>query len=190
MMGLVDYWTQERGWPDQKGPLRMRLTFGLVDGRPEVVGMELWGVSPAEVWGLTKREERKAGLQVNPKRPAAIHTETARVPLRRLLKEWRTSKTRAAEIAKAVKALPEPRRSAVLPPAYVEEAIATAEKVAHGHDRSHWIGVTDAYLDGGLAAVMDLFDVSKGTAGKWVWIARHRENLLKKTSRGARSGRT
>lgn len=37
----------ERLWPDpDTGPYRLHLWFGFIDGRPGVVGVEMWGVDP------------------------------------------------------------------------------------------------------------------------------------------------
>lgn len=39
--------TITRLWPDdQHGPFRLRISFGAVDGREAVVGVEMWGIEP------------------------------------------------------------------------------------------------------------------------------------------------
>lgn len=50
--------SQLRGWPDaERGPLRLRVWFEPVGGRPSVVGVELWGREPvAAPWPLPSRD--------------------------------------------------------------------------------------------------------------------------------------
>ena len=65
-------------WPDpERGPLRLRVWFGRVDGRRAIVGLELWGVDPPrplpQWFGTEKLPD------------AAIRAEDVRLPLGRLL---------------------------------------------------------------------------------------------------------
>ncbi|HTV10354.1 MAG TPA: hypothetical protein VME20_00700 [Acidimicrobiales bacterium] len=190
-----ELWCTERRWPDRDaGPLTLRLTFGLVAGRPEVVGVELWGTDPAAVdipnW---------PGLLLKPSvpgngEPAPIRTETMRLPLRRLLDEWRAKAVRRGTIAADVDLLSD--ADARLPRSYREMAIrhavyagAKRKGRADAHKDDHWQAVADVYLASSLRGVMDTWHVSKGTASKWVWVARNQKGLLAKTTRGRPTGR-
>ncbi len=73
-LGLV------RLWPDSElGPFRLRVWFDHVNGRPAVVGVEMWGVGPvSSPWELPL-----------PETPATvIGAEDIRLPLGRLLDAW------------------------------------------------------------------------------------------------------
>jgi len=55
--GEGPWWTIV-GWPNElEGPYRLRYWYDLVEGRPAIVGAELWGRSPvAQVWPLEELE--------------------------------------------------------------------------------------------------------------------------------------
>ena len=73
-LGLV------RLWPDpEHGPFRLRVWFDHVNGRPAVVGVEMWGISPvSSPWEMPLPETPAA----------AIGAEDIRLPLGRLLDGW------------------------------------------------------------------------------------------------------
>jgi hypothetical protein len=67
-----------RLWPDpENGPLRLSLWFGRVDGRPAVVGVEMWGIEPPQGWPLTTDLP-----------DSAIRAEDVRLPLGKMLDGW------------------------------------------------------------------------------------------------------
>jgi hypothetical protein len=79
----------ERLWPDaEHGPFRLRLWFGRVNGRPAVVGVEMWGVLPEEAPWVTLLPDSpdtpmKADLPAAP-----ILAEDIRLPLGALRDDW------------------------------------------------------------------------------------------------------
>ncbi len=178
----------ERRWPHPtKGPFVLRLTFGLIDQRPEVVGVELWAVPPP-------KPEDPADQLLSTPSLSPIRTEHLRLPLRSLFDEWKQHRLRTAEIASAATAGP---RHPEWWDDWRGDAIRTAEVVdvkrkgrADAHDDAHWHAVAEVYLAGGTKAVARTWGVSKGTAGKWVWVVRNQKGLLDPTQRGKRSGRS
>ena len=43
---VLDQSTETITASDGSGPWRVRLTYGLVDDRPQVIGVEMWGADP------------------------------------------------------------------------------------------------------------------------------------------------
>lgn len=173
---------EEQRWPGNDGPWVLRLTYGLVDDRPEVVGVELWAVDPAEV--------DMAGwpdLFLKPKL-VAIHTETIRLPLRRLLREWVAGRIKTAIAAGGAASMPSGWRSEALATGRAVDVRRKGRADAHGDD--HWQTVAAVYLDKGTVGVARHFTVAKGTAAKWVSIARNQKGYLAKTTRGKATGRS
>lgn len=174
---------EEQRWPDAKtGPWVLRLTYGLVDERPEVVGVEMWGVDPAEI--------ELAGwpaFSLKPERTIAIHTGGIRLPLRRLLRDWVADRIKRAGNAESAPSLPAGWRSEALATGRAVDVRRRGGADAHGDD--HWEEVAAVYLAKGTAGVANHFTVAKGTAAKWVSIARNDKELLAKTTRGRGSGR-
>lgn len=89
--------TRERRWPDRKvGPWTLRLTYGVVDGRPGVLGVELYAVDPERI------AEAAAGWPKVDVRPARktrrITTAGMRVPLADLLVEYLSQNQRADDL--------------------------------------------------------------------------------------------
>lgn len=81
---------QERRWPDPlHGPYRVRLWFGRVAGRPQVVGVEMWGVEPqSRPWPHLVDPEHEAQLGYPSLVEVGITAEAVRLPLRKLLQDW------------------------------------------------------------------------------------------------------
>ncbi len=182
-------WVNEMRWPDKAdGPFALRLTFGLIDERPEVVGVELWAVEPPETVDPLYARPGFSPTE------APIRSADLRLPLRHLLEEWKARRLVTADLA---------ARAAAMSgrpdwwPAFQAEAIRTGHLVgakrkgrADAHGPEHWEAVADVYLRSGTSGVARTFLVSKGTAGKWVWIARHEKQLLDPTEPGKMSGRS
>ncbi len=84
-------------WPDPvSGPFGLWTTVAIVDGRPEVVGVEMWAIDPAtlpkRVTHLAKAEaERHWPRYPDPSwdsRTGAIRTKDLRLPLGRIVTEY------------------------------------------------------------------------------------------------------
>lgn len=178
----ADLKVQEQRWPDQDGPWVLRLTFGPIDGRYEVVGVELWAVDPTQVDVLNW-----PALRLKPEL-AAIHTDTIRLPLRRLLRDWIAGRLYTAKIAKNAPTMPAAWRSDAVELGQAVDVRRKGRADAHGDD--HWETVAEVYLSKGTRGVAEHFTVAKGTAAKWVSIARNDKNLLAKTTKGRSSGRS
>ncbi|HUY25673.1 MAG TPA: hypothetical protein VMV09_10290 [Candidatus Saccharimonadales bacterium] len=82
--------TQEYRWPDPlQGPYRLRLWFGRVDGRPHVLGAEMWGVTPEmRPWPEVVDPELGERMGWSPLRDAGITAEAVRLPIRKMLQSW------------------------------------------------------------------------------------------------------
>lgn len=81
-----------RLWPDpQNGPLRVRVWFGRVQGRPAVVGVEMWGVEPIQA----AMPLDSATLDDSP-----IRAEDIRLPLGKWLDAWTEMQYRYARASR------------------------------------------------------------------------------------------
>jgi hypothetical protein len=91
---------EEGRWPDpERGPYRLRLWFGRVEGRPAVVGVELWGIEPQHRdWLVDEAVEDASDMATGATvgrmasapvpEAAAVRAEDVRLPLGRLLDAW------------------------------------------------------------------------------------------------------
>ena len=79
-----------RLWPDPAtGPYRLRLWIGQVSGRPSVVGVELWGITPLEeAWPPFVSPGLAIDMGWDALREAGITSEAIRLPIRQLLQQW------------------------------------------------------------------------------------------------------
>jgi hypothetical protein len=83
-------------WPDpESGPFDLWTTYAIIDGRPEVVGVELWAVDPAalssRVTKLAPKEAKRHWPQTGlawGSREGAIRTKDLRVPLGRIVSDY------------------------------------------------------------------------------------------------------
>jgi len=86
-------------WPDSsKGPYRLRFWVGRVDGRPAIVGVELWGVDPIVTPWPGGLDEDPPWPSLKP-RDTAVTAAAIRLPLGKLLDfhvEWLRTYARAA----------------------------------------------------------------------------------------------
>lgn len=167
-------------WPDvKKGPYLVAVTLDSVDGRLEVVGVEMWGREPVtDKW-----------MNRFPGESAEVITSTAlRLPLdriaNRVLEQIRSTASFIAhkpdrfsqgqrenwQSLSALRGAQDPGR----PPLYNDE---------------HWTAVAQTYTEAvakhakPTMAVAQRFNVSKSTAAKWVAKCR-KLDLLPPTSRG------
>ncbi|HVB53908.1 MAG TPA: hypothetical protein VNF24_06905 [Candidatus Acidoferrales bacterium] len=77
-------------WPDETGPYQVRLWLQDIEGRPRIVGLEMWGIAPQnEPWWGPVREGPDS----------AITASAIRVPLGKWLDDWAAENRRYAEAA-------------------------------------------------------------------------------------------
>ncbi|HVB13543.1 MAG TPA: hypothetical protein VNH38_02155 [Candidatus Dormibacteraeota bacterium] len=95
-----------RRWPDpESGPFDLWTTFAIIDGRPEVVGVELWAVDPSAlprgVTHLTPKEaEGHWPREPDPSwdsRVGAIRSKDLRVPLGQIVSDYMGRERRRAK---------------------------------------------------------------------------------------------
>jgi len=77
-------------WPDDASPYRLRIWFGQLDGRPAVVGVEMWGCTPRrQPWPEELDAlEPAAQTSVRVDKETAITSAAIRLPLGRILDSW------------------------------------------------------------------------------------------------------
>lgn len=188
-------------WPDREtGPLEICVTIGMIDGRPEAIGFEAWGVHPAVVGqaftGTTGEDARARWRLIDPDREAAIRTDHLRIPLGRIV-EGAVAKARRE--ARVLGSDPVRRHGFAGRPAVQREA-ARLRAALDGDTpvpkrrgrlplpRPHYEEVARVYEaaeTNPTQAVADHFVVSKGQAAKWVYRCRREPlNLLPPTHRG------
>lgn len=171
--GPHPYSQYERLYPDRDtGPYLLRLTFAVIDERPEVVGIEMWGQEPPTADRHTQWEAVAA-----PDGPLRITSTAIRLPLDRL----------AAEAFEnlGIHVPLEPRPLAKGPSSEV------GRPPEYGDD--HWrlvAGIYSAALRRGghpTTTVAQHFKVSKSAAAKWVARCRAME-LLPPATKGRAAG--
>jgi hypothetical protein len=178
----------ERRYPDPaSGPWALRVVVENVGGRPSVVGVELWAAD--------RRRDRTPGVEreftfpsiaLDPQKPPVpITAEGVRLPLGRLLEEWK------AENASDLKHKAEAFGPEVAE--FYRELYSGLEGPAGRrpvYDRSFFQQVAEVYAtaaargDNPTDAVRKWKTVSKSTAAKWVSKARNELGLLPPTTRG------
>lgn len=185
----------------------MRLVFAILNDKPAVVGVELWAVDEDELRITTVQDVRPDSVLADflpsllgpdgpqPKGTTAITTEGLRLPLRSIFDAWL-----ANEVAEEARDLTSSRvrgREAV--PAFQRMALEQAARRRFGrpkvHGQAHYREVARIYKKAirskrPTAAVAEKFNVSPGTAAKWVSIARNDLHLIPPTSKGKASGPT
>jgi hypothetical protein len=172
-----DYWRELR-WPDREtGPYVVRVYFDTISGRPECVGMEMWG---------------KTLLPKNPvKGVTPLTAQAVRIPLGEITAESRKAFLDMADRwsagspdPKLLKAMNETR----------EEWDAQRSGRPRRYDAKHWAQVAQVYQEAWqrgerpTAAVVAKFGVSKNVAAKWVNRLRSEMHLLPPTTRGKPAG--
>lgn len=194
-------------WPDpDEGPLQLCIIVGLVDGRPEAVGVEIWGVNPAElprwVTGMTPEQvERKWILPPVVEDPSGIRTVDLRLPLGRIVEEVTRASERTAGYLQSDRAKRQGGWVAKAPvqseARRITKAVESTQPKAPGRPgrrplpRSHYVEVANVYRaalrrgENPTQAVMERWVVSKSQASKWIYRCRRPPlNLLDATSRG------
>jgi hypothetical protein len=185
-------------WPDEKrGPWVVRVTFGVVGGRPGVVGVEQYAVDPAVIGDRAFPPNTVKRL---PRRPRRITTAGLRLPLAELTAAYLGSERGRRD---AMSTVPDSSWPMTLEDAYnradsvVEELREASVPKRRGRppylDREHFQEVARIYsaaLGRGvspLAAVAEAMHVSTSTASKWATGAR-RLGLLPPTVPGKATG--
>lgn len=172
-------------WPDpERGPYSLRLTSALIEGRPQLVGVEVWGGDPARYASTFASDPIPV-----PDSETSITSVAIRLPLAKLLAgvldHYRDV---SALISKSPGASDRLRASV-----QANEAIVNAVPVRRGRRPTYGVPhfarvariYTDALASGRrpTAAVAAWGLVNKSTAAKWVARARAL-GLLPPTTRG------
>jgi hypothetical protein len=144
LRGVLGQVAQTVTSPDGCASWRARFTFGLVDDRPAIIGLELWAADPDHVRAEMEREQipepriwaRMAGDEgaESVMFTAPITTAGGRLPLRRILDEWANGPTRSARRFHTAVAM---RRTDPRWPDYTPEArehVAQLERTAAALD--------------------------------------------------------
>ena len=171
-------------WPDpENGPYSLRLTVAVLDGRPQVVGVELWGVDPLTyVHGAEPLPAPESDT-------AITSSELRGLKLGELLKKFLDAFTRESDLILGASSATEGLKTSVAEhqsqvtgapsrrgrrPTYGPPFFAQVAKV-----------YTDAMAQGRppTSTVAEWGHVNKSTAAKWV--ARCRDlHFLPKTTKG------
>lgn len=190
-------------WPDPTtGPLKVCVTVGLIDGRPQPVGIEMWGTNPEElpshVTGMTgKAAGKKWGLLRADSPPVGIQTRDLRIPLGQITERSARSAVEAAKFLTSGRVTHSKlTRSAVQQEAkrVMKAASDDASAKRTGRPplpRRHYERVAEIYTaalargDDPTKAVSAEMFVSPGQAAKYIYRCRRPPlNLLPPTTRG------
>lgn len=172
-------------WPDpDSGPYLVAVTMDTVQGRLEVVGVEMWGRTPSpSVW-------QQQGFPTA--HPTPISSTAIRLPLDRIASASMDYAHMTAQVISYFRDhLPDDVKQA-------GEQIGRFEGPKQPgrptlYDRAHFEAVAAVYNEAlarhgnPTAAVASRFNVSKSTAAKWVARCRN-DGLLPPTARGRAAG--
>jgi len=190
----------------------MWITTTVIDGQPQIVGVEMWSIDPAalEKWatGLTPKQAESHWKPVDPDRdPGSIRSTDLRVPLSRIKSEEMAVRRQTAAF------LSDPEFLEIQPDddwtksskvqTAAKRVLELTDEVTPGKKRagrpalpfSHYQAVADTYtaaLESGLNptnAVRERFVVTKSCASKWIYRCRRAPyNLLEPTDQGRAAG--
>ena len=170
-------------WPDPvSGPYSMRVSVALVDGRPEVVGVEFWGANPSDFVPTRRRFRHLRSTD-------AITSTAIRIPLRELLTKLLSEFQRDSElIVESTTASPRLKDSVAQRQVHMPtDAPRRGRRPRYGPP--FFAQVAQVYTEAmgrreaPTVAVAKWGQVNKSTAAKWVSKARAL-GLLPPTSRG------
>lgn len=176
-------------WPTKAGPYTVTVHFDEIDGRPECVGLEMWGKSTT-TGGSVARFAPGGGSVESPVTPLTAEALRS-VPLGRLVAEARRRQAgladRLSRLGGAAGASGERSKEVWAPRATRRRPI---------YDAAHWREVARIYNeawqagDDPTSAVARHYYVSKSAAAKWVAKARNQMGLIPKTEKGRSRGAT
>jgi len=182
--------------PTPERPWAVRITVGMVDGKPAIVALELYAVDPAVI-ATAARGWPEIARSFVPATPTPITASGARLPLGSLLADYVASQRKSAATISHAPEFPErwraqaERRMALLTEPDGEGSRPRGRPLLY--DRAHYERVAATYLDA-LAAglpptgsVASSFGASKATASKWLTKCRAL-GLLPPTTRGVATG--
>lgn len=170
-------------WPDpERGPYMLRLTSALIDGRPQIVGVELWGDDPTLYSAM-------GDPILAPESETGITSVAIRLPLGELLARVLDDYAHVSELIAKAEAASDPLQASVK----AHQATVDASPVHRGrrpmYGLPHFARVARIYADAmargqrPTTAVAKWGQVNKSTAAKWVARARTL-GLLPPTTRG------
>ncbi len=201
-------------WPDEdEGPFHLWTTIAMIDGRPEVVGVEMFSVDPVSIpelySNLSENESRAHFRQVRRstdtfdeheerdemREGRAIGTQNIRLPLGKIVRMHMAPERERAEsylkgewttdgaLAESVQSAAETIVGAPATPAK-----KAGRKPKPREDFEDVVRIYKEALSIGanpIEAIMTAKNVSKSCAAKWVWKCRRPPlELLPRTKRG------
>jgi hypothetical protein len=178
------------------GDARMRLTFGLVSGRIEVVGLELWSADPRtqpENWGrYDPRQMKGKDNNFDVKREGPIATVDLRgIALQGLVNDWLNENAQTVQmILDSPRAPAEWQRRVRKSQKQLAEASVGRRGRKPQYGLEHFEAVANVYRKAQMQrkppteAVAEWGNVNTSTAAKWVSRARNEYGLLPKTTQG------
>lgn len=173
-------------WPTKEGPYLVTLHFDIIDGRPQCIGVEMWGKTTAD--GSVDRFAEE-GLEAV---ETPVTAEALRkVPLGRLIGEARRRQT---QLAGRLKRLGGDTESDGTQAEAVWAPRVSGRRPIY--DDAHWREVARIYSeawqagDDPTSAVARHYYVAKSTAAKWVAKARNQLGYIPKTDKGRARGVT
>lgn len=196
---MIEVLSQRHTHPGTGAPVDVRVTVAMIDGRPEVIGVEMWSVHPATVdktfTGMTPRAAEKKWGPVDPDKPAAgIRTIDLRLPLATIAEDVAKRARRSASLVASKRSDADHWAAKPRVQSEAERIIAaTGAEPAKPRGRrplprSHYEEVAKVYSDAigdPTQAVKEHWHVSKSQAAKWIYRCRREPlNLLPPTSRG------
>jgi hypothetical protein len=189
------YLAKVEPWPDKDGPFRLGLYFAEVNGRMELVGLELWSAGR----GATALGEMEPGSAADTLRPEPTHAITAEIaraltPGTLAASALRDLLSFESELVEFPLLSPDAAQRSRAQTASVMPALraATGERGRH-LDAAHYRAVADVYNAAVAAkqspnvAIAEKWGVDRYTAVRWVQAARHRHGFLSQTQQGSAS---
>jgi hypothetical protein len=182
--------TREWG-PTPERPWTLRLAFGLVDGQPAVVGVEVYAVDTGAIRRAAKGWPK---LGYKPATASPITSTGLRLPLGELLEEWLSDRQHRDRIMAASPSIPaELRKLAEKQLALLEGTpVPSLRRATYG--REHYERVAAIYLEAlqsgqspTKAVEREIPGATSAQATKWVARARQL-GLLPPTVRGKAAG--
>lgn len=184
--------------PTPERPWRTRVTFGVAEGRPVVVSVEVYAVEPQAIinqLGIDASKWVSDVPRISGANSSPISSTGLRLPLGELLAEYLTAAKQQAALRAAhrrARASVGASSSGRVKP---QEAATSATRLGRPvrYDRKHYEAVAAVYLralaqgQAPTEAVKDHFGVGKSAATKWVATARER-GLLPFTVKGRAAG--
>ncbi len=174
-------------WPETTGPLWVSLYFDDLNGRRELVGVEVWAAQPPAT-----RDPRETDRRWEASR--AITPETLReITIGALVNSALRDRV-SFEVGLLEFGLLDAEMNQRIQETFSDESISILRRTVGERGRhlgpEHYQAVADAYTAAfarhlsPLAEIAELWGVNKNTAGRWVHVARNKHGFLPPTAPG------